>query len=192
MEKINLYRYKRQILKLSSFFILLAALLAPVFAIRFTSEFYKKSVIDSLKSEHSYVVQKYKIELKTSTMKDQLKNVIDQNQLLYAMSKKLQERIDLLETHILNYSSSNAHIKEVLNLWSKNPKNWMMLSQMNFDGQLFLTTYELYVPESQPTTEKIAQKMIELGYKVDKLVEYNTPMSFISMQLAKITIQGRR
>ncbi|MFN4190080.1 MAG: hypothetical protein ACK4E2_03675, partial [Pseudothermotoga sp.] len=111
---------------------------------------------------------------------------------LYTMSKKLQERIDLLEIHMLNYSSSSAHIKEVLNLWSKDPKNWMMLSQMNFDGQLLLTTYELYQPESQPTTEKIAQKMIELGYKVDKLVEYNTPMSFISMQLTKITIQGRR
>lgn len=192
MEKINLYRYKRQILKLSSFLILLAALLAPVFAIRFTSEFYKKSVIDSLKSEHSYVVQKYKIELKTSTIRDQLENVINQNQVLYTMSKKLQERIDLLETHMLNYLSSSAHIKEVLNLWSKDSKNWMMLSQMNFDGQLLLTTYELYQPESRPTTEKIAQKMIELGYKVDKLVEYNTPMSFISMQLAKITIQGRR
>lgn len=192
MEKINLYRYKKQVLKLSSFFILLAALLAPVFAVRFTSEFYKKSVIDSLKAEHSYVLQKYKIELKVSGLKDQLQNTISQNQTLYTMSKRLQERIDLLETHMLNYSNSSAHIKEILNLWSKGQKDWMMLSQMNFDGQFLLTVYELYQPDTQPTIEKLAQKLIDLGYKVDKLVEYNTSMSFLSMQLTKITVQGRR
>lgn len=192
MEKINLYRRKKQVLKFSSFFILLIALLAPVFAVRFTSEFYKKSVIDSLRSEHSYVIQKYRIELKTSNMKDQLENVINQNQILYTTSKKLQERIDLLETHMLNYSNNSVHIKELLNLWSKEQKDWMMLSQMNFDGQLLFTIYELYQPDTQPTIEKLAQKLIELGYKVDKILEYNTSMSFLSMQLAKITVQGRR
>lgn len=192
MERINLYRRKKQVLKFSSFFILLIALLAPVFAVRFTSEFYKKSVIDSLKSEHSYVIQKYGIELKTSNMKDQLENVINQNQILYTTSKKLQERIDLLETHMLNYSNNSAHIKELLNLWSKEQKDWMMLSQMNFDGQLLFTIYELYQPDTQPTIEKLAQKLIELGYKVDRILEYNTSMSFLPMQLAKITVQGRR
>lgn len=192
MEKINLYRRKRQILKFSSFLVLLIALLAPVFAVRFTSEFYKKSVIDSLKSQHSYVLQKYKIELSVPEIKNQLNNVITQNQNLYTLSRKLQDRIDLLETHMVNYSNSSSHIKEVLNLWNKDQKDWMMLSQMVFDGQFLLTIYELYQPSLQPTAEKLSQKLIDLGYKVDRLVEYNTSMSFLSMQLMKITVQGRR
>ncbi len=192
MEKINLYRRKRQILKFSSFLVLLIALLAPVFAVRFTSEFYKKSVIDSLKSQHSYVLQKYKIELSVPEIKNQLNNVITQNQNLYTLSRKLQDRIDLLETHMVKYSNSSSHIKEVLSLWNKDQKDWMMLSQMVFDGQFLLTIYELYQPSLQPTAEKLSQKLIDLGYKVDRLVEYNTSMSFLSMQLMKITVQGRR
>jgi len=192
LEKINLYKRKKQVLKLSSFLVLVAALISLVLAVRFTTEFYKQSVIASLRSQHSYVLQKYKIDLKTSGLKDQLNSIVLQNQNLNTLSRKLQDRIDQLEAHMVNYTNGSNHLKEVLKLWSKDKNDWMMLSQINFDGQFLVTFFELYQPESEPTAEKIVRKLVELGYKVNKLTEYDTSMSFLSMRLMKTIIQGGR
>lgn len=192
MERINLYRRKKQVLKLSSFLVLLAALISPVIAVRFTTEFYKKSMMSSLSSQHSYVLQKYQITLRTSQLKDQLNNIITRNQNLYTQSKRLQDRIDMLETHLTNYVNGSNHIKEILNLWGDTTNDWMMLSQISLDNQLILTFFELYTPEKEPKAERIFQKLTELGYKVSKIIDYDTSMSFLSMKLTKITFQGGR
>ncbi|MGJ8453806.1 hypothetical protein ACSFC1_00670 [Pseudothermotoga sp. U03pept] len=192
MERINLYRRKKQVLKLSSFLVLLAALISPVIAVRFTTEFYKQSVMNSLRSQHSYVLQKYQITLKTSQLKDQLNNIITRNQSLYTQSKRLQDRIDVLETHLTSYENGSNHIKELLNLWGNKSDDWMMLSQISLDNQLILTFFELYTPEKESRAERIFQKLAELGYKVSKIVDYDTSMSFLSMRLTKITLQGGR
>ncbi|GAB4314012.1 MULTISPECIES: hypothetical protein [Pseudothermotoga] len=192
MEKINLYRHKKQILKLSSFLILLVSLILPVIAVRFTSEFYKQSALASLEAQHHQILSKYNLDLTVSSLEKQVDDIASENRSLFLLGRKLQNTINQIESHLIRYTNGTHPIKEVFNLWSKSSSNWMMLSELKFDGSMKLTIYELYQNGFSPAVDRISQKLIELGYTVSKSVEYDTSMDFLSKRLTKVTVEGRR
>ncbi len=192
MERINLYRYKKPILKFSSFLVLVIVLLAPVFATKFTTEFYKQAVLSALKAKYGVVLSKYGFDLTPSGLHKQYADIKRQNDLLYAESKRLQDRITLLENHLYDYSVTTVPIKILLNSWEKNDSNWLVLLKLSLDAKRFgLTFHELYFINGTPSYEKILN-MLSSYYKVSRIVEYETVIPFLNKKITKVTISGSR
>ncbi len=177
---------------MTSFLLLVLALLAPVFAVRFTVDLYRQTTINTLKIQYSGVLAKYGFDLKLATLRTQSQRIKQQNDLLYSESKRLQERITVIENHLYDYSLMNAPLKVILNSWRKDDSNWMILQRLTIDGKTAnLTFHELYVSGIKPNYETILESLSKY-YRVSKLIEYETTMPFLSRIMAKVTIAGSR
>ncbi|AEH50964.1 hypothetical protein [Pseudothermotoga thermarum] len=192
MERINLYRYKKPVLKLSSFLILVVALLAPVFAARFTVEFYKQTAVNALNSSHAVILSKYKLTIKLPALQDQYLEIKRLNDLLHVESKRLQDRISLFENHLYEYAVTNAALKTLLNNWKKDDENWLILTRLLMDQKnLVLNFHEIYLSNVNAVYNNLAE-LLSQYYRISKAVDYETTVPFLNKKLAKVTINGSR
>lgn len=191
MERINLFRYKKPVLKFSSFLILTLSLIAPVLAMRFTLEFYKRSVINSIYLSHGRIVEKYKVSRATSltgviTMLDSINNQLVQ------ISKRLQAQINDLENHIKSFNDRMQPLCNILGALQKTDQDWVVLRKLIFDDSVRIDLYELYNPDTVKTADRLEKTLLDLGYKVSKNEEYDVLMQFLSKRISGVSVEGRR
>lgn len=191
MERINLFRYKRPVLKFSSFLILMLALLAPVLAMRFTLDFYKRSVIDSIYISHGRIAEKYRIS-RTTSLTTIIATLDSINNQLVQTSKRLQAQIDVLENHIKNFNDRMQPLHRILETLQKTDQNWIVLKQLIFGDSVRIDLYELYDPAIIRTADRLEKALLELGYKVNKSEEYDVLMQFLGRRISSVSVEGRR
>ncbi|MEN3007947.1 hypothetical protein [Pseudothermotoga sp.] len=192
MERINLFRYKRPILKISSFIVFTAALLSPVLAMRFTLEFYKRSAINSIQLNHSKIVEKYKLNLVDTPLPSLLSALDKISNQLVQTSKHLQNQIDYLESHIKNHNEKMEPLIKVLSSLQKSDQNWIVLRQFEYDDSVKVELYELYEPYVSRKADLLEKVLMELGYKVSKNVTYDASMRFLNKKISNVIIEGRK
>ncbi|AJC74606.1 hypothetical protein AJ81_00285 [Pseudothermotoga hypogea DSM 11164 = NBRC 106472] len=191
MERINLFRYKKPILKISSFLTLTLALLLPVFAMRFTLDFYKRSVIDSIYNNHVRIVEKYRISRSVS-LPNVLSTIDAINNQLVQTSKRLQTQIDQLENHIKTFNERTEPLGNILRTLQRNDSNWIVLREFVYADSVKISLYELYDPSSVKTADQLEKVLIDLGYKVTKSNEYDAQMTFLGKRISSVSMEGRR
>jgi len=191
LERINLFRYKKPILKISSFLTLTLALLLPVFAMRFTLDFYKRSLIDSIYNNHVRIVQKYRISRSVS-LPNVLSTIDAINNQLVQTSKRLQTQIDQLESHIKTFNERTEPLGNILRTLQRNDSNWIVLREFVYADSVKISLYELYDPSSVKTADQLEKVLINLGYKVTKSNEYDAQMTFLGKRISSVSMEGRR
>ncbi|HBT40242.1 MAG: hypothetical protein H5T93_05995 [Pseudothermotoga sp.] len=191
MERINLFRYKKPILKLSSFLTLTFALLLPVFAMRFTLEFYKRSVINSIYNNHVRIAEKYRISRSVS-LPSVLSTIDAINNQLVQTSKRLQTQIDHLESHIKAFNERMEPLGNILRTLQRNDSNWIVLKEFIYDDSVKVSLYELYDPGVIKTADRLEKVLINLGYKVTRSNEYDAQMTFLGKRISGVSMEGRR
>lgn len=191
MEKINLFRFKRPILKFSSFMTLTVALLLPVLAMRFTLDFYKRMAIETTYNTYSSVVEKYRINRRLS-----LNNVLTMlnqiNDQLLQTSKRLQAQIDYLENYIKNYNDRMEPLLSLLKTLQKSDQNWIVLKEFIYDDSVRINLYELYDPSAARKLEQIEQVLMAFGYRVTKSNEYDATMQLLNKRISSVLMEGRK
>lgn len=192
MERINLFRYKKPILKVSSFIVFTVALLSPVLAMRFTLEFYKRSVINSIQLNHSTIVGKYRLNLTNTPLPSLLSTIDNINNQLVQTSKRLQAQIDHLEAHIKNYNEKMEPLARALTSLQKNDQNWLVLRRLEYGDSFKVELYELYEPNAFKKSDLLEKVLLESGYKVSKNVIYDTSMPFLNSRILNMIIEGRK
>ncbi len=192
MERINLFRYKKPILKVSSFIVFTVALLSPVLAMRFTLEFYKRSVINSIQLNHSTIVGKYRLNLTNTPLPSLLSTIDNINNQLVQTSKRLQAQIDHLEAHIKNYNEKMEPLARALTSLQKNDQNWLVLRRLEYGDSFKVELYELYEPNAFKKSDLLEKVLLESGYKVSKNVIYDTSMPFLNSRISNMIIEGRK
>lgn len=192
MERINLFRYKKPILKVSSFIVFTVALLSPVVAMRFTLEFYKRSVINSIQLNHNVIAGKYKLNLANTPIPPLLSNIDNINNQLIQTSRRLQAQIDYLEAHIKNYNEKVEPLVRVLHSLQKNDQNWLVLRRFEYGDSFKIELYELYELNALKKADLLEKVLMESGYKVNKNVIYDTPMRFLNRRISNVIIEGRK
>ncbi len=191
MERINLFRYKKPILKLSSFLTLTFALLLPVLAMRFTLDFYKRSMIDSIYSSHGRIIEKYGIARSVS-LPSVLSTLEAINSQLVQTSKRLQTQIDYLENHIKTFNERMEPLGSILRNLQTNDRNWVVLREFVYTDSVKIVLYELYDPSTTKTSDQLEKVLINLGYKVTKSSEHDAPMAFLGKRISSVSMEGRR
>lgn len=193
MVKTNLYRNKKPVLKWSSFLVLTIALLAPVFAVRFTIEFYKKSTVDILASKYTVVVQKYDISVKSTSLASEIERVKSLNNSMKIMAANLQRQINAYETHLKRLFESDSLLKTIFGVWVQNSEDWMVLSHLDVnDSKVSMTFFELYNPELETSGQMLEEKLTLIGYEIQKSIDYDVEMSFQNKNVTRITLEGER
>lgn len=193
MVKTNLYRNKKPVLKWSSFLVLTIALLAPVFAVRFTMEFYKKSTMDILVSKYTGVVQKYDIAVKRADLASEVERVEGLNNSMKIMAVNLQKQINAYETHLKRLFDSDSLLKTIFSVWVQNSEDWMVLSHLDMrDSKVSMTFFELYNPELRSPGQTLEERLTLSGYRVQKSIDYDVEMSFQNKNVTRITLEGEK
>ena len=193
MVKTNLYRNKKPVLKWSSFLVLTIALLAPVFAVRFTIEFYKKSTMDVLASKYTGVVQKYDISVKSAGLASEIERIESLNNSMKIMAVNLQKQINAYETHLKGLFDSDSLLKTIFSVWVQNSENWMVLSHLDMsDSKVRMTFFELYNPELRSSEQMLEERLTLSGYRVQKSIDYDVEMSFQNKNVTRITLEGEK
>lgn len=193
MVKTNLYRNKKPVLKWSSFLVLTIALLAPVFAVRFTIEFYKKSTVDILASKYTVVVQKYDISVKSTSLASEIERVKSLNNSMKIMAANLQRQINAYETHLKRLFESDSLLKTIFGVWVQNSEDWMVLSHLDVnDSKVSMTFFELYNPKLETSGQMLEEKLTLIGYEIQKSIDYDVEMSFQNKNVTRITLEGER
>jgi len=191
--KTNLYRNKKPVLKWSSFLVLTIALLAPVFAVRFTIEFYKKSTVDILASKYTVVVQKYDISVKSTSLASEIERVKSLNNSMKIMAANLQRQINAYETHLKRLFESDSLLKTIFGVWVQNSEDWMVLSHLDVnDSKVSMTFFELYNPKLETSGQMLEEKLTLIGYEIQKSIDYDVEMSFQNKNVTRITLEGER
>lgn len=192
LERINLFRYKKPILKVSSFIVFTLALLSPVLAMRFTLEFYKRSVINSIQLNHNAIVGKYKLNLANTPIPSLLSRIDNINNQLAQTSKRLQAQIDYLEAHMKNYNEKMEPLVRALGSLQKNDQNWLVLRRFEYGDSFKVELYELYELDALKRADLLEKVLMESGYKVSKSVIYDTSMQFLNRRISNVIIEGRK
>ena len=193
MVKTNLYRNKKPVLKWGSFLVLTIALLAPVFAVRFTMEFYKKSTMDILASKYVDVVQKYDISAKSADLASEIERIEGLNNSMKTMAANLQKQINAYETHLKRLFDSDSLLKTIFSVWVQNSEDWMVLSHLDMrDSKVSMTFFELYNPELRSSGQTLEERLTLSGYRVQKSIDYDVEMSFQNKNVTRITLEGEK
>ncbi|RKX40478.1 MAG: hypothetical protein DRP33_06750 [Thermotogae bacterium] len=193
MVKTNLYRNKKPVLKWGSFLVLTIALLAPVFAMRFTMEFYKKSTMDVLASKYTGVVQKYDISVKSAGLASEIERIESLNNSMKIMAANLQKQINAYETHLKRLFDSDSLLKTIFSVWVQNSEDWMVLSHLDMrDSKVRMTFFELYNPELRSSGQTLEERLTLIGYRVQKSIDYDVEMSFQNKNVTRITLEGEK
>jgi len=191
--KTNLYRNKKPVLKWGSFLVLTIALLAPVFAVRFTMEFYKKSTMDILASKYVDVVQKYDISAKSADLASEIERIEGLNNSMKTMAANLQKQINAYETHLKRLFDSDSLLKTIFSVWVQNSEDWMVLSHLDMrDSKVSMTFFELYNPELRSSGQTLEERLTLSGYRVQKSIDYDVEMSFQNKNVTRITLEGEK
>lgn len=167
------------------------ALLAPVLAMRFTLDFYKRSVIDSIYISHGRIAEKYRIS-RTTSLTTIIATLDSINNQLVQTSKRLQAQIDVLENHIKNFNDRMQPLHRILETLQKTDQNWIVLKQLIFGDSVRIDLYELYDPAIIRTADRLEKALLELGYKVNKSEEYDVLMQFLGRRISSVSVEGRR
>lgn len=192
LERINLFRYKKPILKVSSFIVFTLALLSPVLAMRFTLEFYKRSVINSIQLDHNVIAGKYRLNLANTPIPSLLSTIDNINNQLVQTSKRLQAQIDYLEAHMKNYNEKMEPLVRALGSLQKNDQNWLVLRRFEYGDSFKVELYELYELDALKRADLLEKVLMESGYKVSKNVIYDTSMQFLNRRISNVVIEGRK
>jgi len=166
-------------------------LLLPVLAMRFTLEFYKRSMIDSIYSSHGRIIEKYRIT-RSVPLTSVLSTLDAINSQLVQTSKRLQTQIDYLESHIKSFNERMEPLGSILRNLQTNDRSWVVLREFVYGDSVKIVLYELYDPSMAKTSDQLEKVLINLGYKVTKSSEHDAPMAFLGKRISSVSMEGKR